>query len=72
MTVPTRPDCLSCIHYNDFDEEQEAVTCAAFPQGIPADIYFEAVPHREPRNGDGGITFAQDPEKPPVDPLPAL
>lgn len=69
MTTGAAPDCLSCKHFNEPDEEAEAVTCKAFPQGIPEDIYWEGEPHRAPRNGDNGIVFEQDTEKPPVLPL---
>ncbi len=59
---PSRPwrsnTCQNCAHFGG------SWTCQAFPQGIPQDIYRQAYGHREPYPGDGGIVFAQRPERP--------
>ena len=45
------PICWKCKHYRD------DVTCAAFPQGIPAEILDSEADHREPYPGDQGMRF---------------
>lgn len=46
-----RPLCLGCHHY------QGALTCAAFPDGIPTTILESVADHRQPYDGDHGILF---------------
>lgn len=57
--------CFSCRH---LDLTSEApVTCAAYPNGIPDDIFEGLVDHRRPQPGDRGIRWAQAPDAPPAD-----
>jgi hypothetical protein len=56
MQIAT-PLCIGCVHYFEGTSE-----CAAFPQGIPADIWFEGVDHLESIEGDRGIIFQPDPQ----------
>ncbi len=71
MTTGPAPDCLSCLHLREGDDDAYGEpTCDAYPKAIPKAIFWEAQPHRVPRRGDNGIVFAQDSQKPPVDPLP--
>jgi len=51
------PICWKCKHY------REDVTCAAFPEGIPAEILESEADHRRPYAGDHGIHFEPLPEK---------
>lgn len=44
--------CNHCAHVFD-----DGITCLAYPDGIPQEILFGDVDHREPYEGDGGITF---------------
>lgn len=43
--------CLTCKHY------EGALTCAAFPNGIPVRILTGEVDHRQPVPGDNGIRW---------------
>jgi len=43
----------------------DKLSCAAFPEGIPEDIYMNRADHRKPYPGDGGITFEMEPNPPP-------
>ncbi len=52
MTLIKEFVCLSCKHYIFGNR------CAAFPQGIPADILAGRSNHIEPREGDHGIQFS--------------
>lgn len=45
------PLCWTCKHY------REDVSCAAFPNEIPADILTSEADHRKPYPGDHGIRF---------------
>ena len=53
--------CVGCLHRDGRG------FCAAFPDGIPDDIFFDRVNHREPYPGDHGIQF--EPDGRPVAPL---
>ncbi len=55
MTVAVRPICTVCRHYDR--ENDEALTCSAFPDGIPDPIIDSVVDHRQPVEGDHGIRF---------------
>lgn len=35
-------------------------TCEAFPDGIPAKIWYDGRDHRQPYRGDGGVRFELD------------
>ncbi len=49
------PQCLVCRHFN----EDEAYTCAAFPDGIADDILLNKRDHRNPLPGDNDIQWQQ-------------
>jgi hypothetical protein len=64
MTSRPPPQCLSCKHWvspldhGDTAHEPEPVqTCAAFPDAIPDDVWWNKVDHRQPVEGDGGIRW---------------
>ena len=46
------PICNTCKH-----RPKGAVTCRAFPQGIPKDILFRRADHTKPYPGDNGIQY---------------
>ena len=57
--------CQSCLRlelFNMTGNDNVAGTCAAFPNGIPEDIFYGFGDHREPREGDAGLVYAPDPE----------
>lgn len=56
MTTRANPQCLLCAHWNPPSGEKQ--TCTAFPTGIPDDIWWNRVDHREPAKGDHGIRWA--------------
>lgn len=35
-------------------------TCAAFPDGIPGEVYGNALDHRQPIPGDHGVRWTSD------------
>ena len=43
--------CPICVHYR-FD-----LKCAAFPDGLPAEILTGQHDHRDPYSGDNGVRF---------------
>jgi hypothetical protein len=47
-----------CKHFDSDVEDHEV--CTAYPDGIPKDILLGA-DHRQPREGDGGVTFEPKP-----------
>lgn len=47
--------CASCAHY------QYGTTCAAFPAGIPEDIFDGRFDHRMSYPGDNGIRWEKAP-----------
>lgn len=58
--------CDSCRHLDRLDhaehhmglvDAQEPWKCAAFPYGIPQEIMPGGGDHRQPVEGDGGITY---------------
>lgn len=52
MTIKIGPlHCFQCRHYTGKRR------CAAFPDGIPDDIWWDSVDHRKPHQGDHGIRF---------------
>ena len=63
MTTSGRPFCWPCRHYRPSGEYRSPEVgmsigvCAAYPQGIPAEIAVGLVDHREPHDGDNGVRF---------------
>lgn len=55
--------CCSCKHWNGTPRVRR---CAAFPSGIPAEIWKAEAGHREPYPGDQGIQYE------PTDNAPSL
>jgi hypothetical protein len=50
------PMCLKCKHFNQ-DPENHWFKCTAFETGIPSDIIYGKVDHRQKYPGDRGIHF---------------
>lgn len=51
MVTMMQSDCLICKNF------YYRGTCEAFPLGIPEEIFYGKVEHREPYEGDNGIQF---------------
>lgn len=49
MSLSTQ--CLLCARYRGLGQ------CAAFPEGIPGDIFTGEFDHTEPHEGDHGLQF---------------
>lgn len=54
------PICVYCKHFEK-NENAESLTCKAFPGGIPIAILHSRHDHRQPYEGDGGVTFDLSP-----------
>lgn len=55
MTTITNGQCRQCTHWR-----KTAVgtgVCAAFPDGIPVDVYNGVELHDKPLEGDNGVRF---------------
>lgn len=52
MTIKAR-QCTLCSHFTTISK----MTCKAFPEGIPGEIWSNKVSHRQPYSGDNGIVF---------------
>ncbi|HEY3417144.1 MAG TPA: hypothetical protein VGM23_09700 [Armatimonadota bacterium] len=45
--------CLVCKHFHYLP----SYTCDAFPEGIPDEVFYREIEHRQPIPGDHGIQF---------------
>ena len=64
MTSGIGTICFACKHLRSgFDPEapEGKPFCEAFPDGIPDDIFYGAVDHRKPHEGDHGVRFELKP-----------
>jgi hypothetical protein len=71
MTIGARAQCDTCIRFRSpfSPENVERVTgpfCAAFPAGIPAAVFRNAVDHRQPVEGDHGVRWESNGEPYPT------
>ena len=65
MTTRLPAQCLSCKHWVsplDRDDpeargDEPTQICAAYPAGIPDEIWWNRADHREPYDGDHGIRW---------------
>mgnify|MGYP003590467903 CR=1 FL=1 len=57
--------CDSCEHFEEsrLDGNVYRQYCAAFPDGIPDEIYFDGADHTKPWKGDHGIRYVKKPGK---------
>jgi hypothetical protein len=55
--IGIEPICLKCKHFQG-ELSPIGFGCAAFPDGIPAQIMSSLYDHREPYPNDNGILFA--------------
>lgn len=55
IMLVTKSQCLECKNFID----DKKFTCKAFPKGIPDELLFSRVSHREPYKGDNGIVWVQ-------------
>jgi len=46
-----------CVIYRHFDDNDNRLTCKAFPDGIPSIIFDGIDDHSRPFVGDNGIQF---------------
>lgn len=59
MTTRLIPQCALCAHFKSpIGTGSEARTCAAFPDGIPDDIWSGRADHRQPHDGDRDVRWA--------------
>lgn len=49
--------CCFCKHLNEVSIVDPTMTCKAFPQGIPSEIWNGQNPHTTPYPGDNNIQF---------------
>jgi len=55
MILEKQPVCMACKHYDR--EDLKKPSCAAFPVGIPDEIWLQGNDHTKPFPGDKGIRF---------------
>lgn len=54
--------CTFCAHVQNAPDGVDGMACAAYPQGIPDQILYGGLDHRQPLADDNGITFEPDTE----------
>lgn len=60
MTTQPASQCSTCKHFRSaFSVTPPAADsfCAAFPAGIPDEVYGNGVDHRQPVDGDHGVRW---------------
>lgn len=69
MTTPIASRCVGrCRHFVNYtwggpdNRFILGYRCAAFPDGVPEEIYSGRNPHTEPYPGDRGIQFEEGPQ----------
>lgn len=60
MTQPKSPICFACKNRTGEINGEGRITCDAYPDGIPDQIFNNAWDHRKHATGDRGIKFEQD------------
>lgn len=68
IPVNAAQQCVNCKN-----KTPRGLTCKAFPQGIPKEIFRGLHDHRTPYPGDGGILYdPKDPDNPVAAPYVGL
>jgi len=60
VTSRPPPQCLLCTHFRSPLTGAPEQTCDAYPDGIPDPIWNNHADHRQPQDGDQGITWESD------------
>lgn len=66
MTVLAVSQCAVCTHFRsplslpEPERYERDAFCAAFPAGIPEDVYDDTLDHRQPIPGDHGVRWESD------------
>lgn len=58
--------CLSCLRFRHGKPDGVAMSCEAFPAGIPDEIVLMQFDHRKPHPDDGGLMYVADAESAPA------
>lgn len=62
MTTGPRSQCDTCVHFRSpfslpRGRWDEGPFCAAFPTGIPDEVFHNGLDHRQPVQGDHGVRW---------------